>query len=60
METFAKGIYRKIIFRVVKVPLMYFLITLGYIIEFLIHLPFIVITSIDGFAKKRREEDGSS
>jgi len=60
METPFKVIYRKIIFRVVKVPLMYFLITLGYIVEFLIHLPFIVITLIDEVAQKRRAKNGRS
>ncbi len=53
METPVKAAYRKIVFHVVKVPLMYFLITLGYIVEFLIHLPFILITTIDGIFRKK-------
>ena len=53
MDTRVKTAYRKIVFHVVKVPLMFFLITLGYIIEFLINLPFILITFIDGLFQKK-------
>lgn len=53
METPVKAAYRKIIFHAVKVPLMFFLITVGFIIEFLLNLPFILMTVIDDVLRKK-------
>ncbi len=58
MNTGVRAAYRRIVFHVVKVPLMFFLITLGYIIEFLITLPFILITFIDGLFRKKAWASG--
>ncbi len=53
MNAQVKAAYRKIVFHGVKVPSVFFLIVLGYIIEFFINLPFILITFIDGLSQKK-------
>jgi len=49
-----RGMYRKLIYHCVKVPLSFATITMGYILEFLVCLPFMLIMYFDELFKNRR------
>jgi len=49
----ARGSYERCIHSYVKVPLSLATITIGYILEFLICLPFLLIMFFDGLFRKK-------
>jgi len=45
--------YEKVIFYVLKLPLIYILIISGFIFEFIIGLPFLVLCAIDNIFDRK-------
>jgi len=45
--------YKTLHFYFIKLPLIYILIPIGFLFEFLITLPFLILTSLDRYASKK-------
>jgi len=46
-------LYKKILFYTVKLPFIYLAIPIGFIFEYLITFPYIVLCTIDGLFQKK-------
>jgi hypothetical protein len=48
-----KPLYKKIIFYTVKLPFIYLAIPIGFIFEYLITFPHLILCTIDSFSQKK-------
>jgi hypothetical protein len=51
--SFMKPLYKKIHFYMVKLPFIYLAIPIGFIFEYLITFPYLILCAIDSFSQKK-------
>lgn len=54
MTALPQNLFKILYFYLVKLPFVYILVTIGFVFEFLITFPFVVLVSIDTYRQKNR------
>lgn len=53
MAGLLKHMLKRLYFYVIKIPFVYFMVTIGFVFEWLLTLPFIILVSIDAYRQKK-------